>query len=206
MPTRLMPIFATADAVEARLVQNLLYEAGIHSYLVHDVLLNGAEQDENAGAAVRVAVARGDVRRARAIVETLQARRARQTASTTSGEAYDALPPAAAWPRCPSCEKPRTAACPYCGTSGVNFPPADDEPGADQGRPALERWLCPICDEPVEGHFLRWCEWCNHDFGAGVALAPPPDAGEINARLVAGCIGLGLFLLALGLYFAVVVR
>jgi predicted RNA-binding Zn-ribbon protein involved in translation (DUF1610 family) len=71
--------------------------------------------------------------------------------------------------RCPECGRSRMAVCPFCRTSGATFRGANlslDEQSADEP----ELLICPTCDEPFEASYLRRCEWCGHDFGAGIEV------------------------------------
>lgn len=86
-------------------------------------------------------------------------------------------PTLVAWPRCPDCDKPRVAMCPYCGTSGTEFPRAEGEPDDREllaaGESVDERErdpsnvlfvICTMCDEPFVPRFAPTCEWCGHNF------------------------------------------
>ena len=118
-------------------------------------------------------------------------------------EADDDHPASSA--RCPSCSKPRMAVCPYCRTSGTRFRAADTfgDGITPNEEPLL---LCPICDEPFEGSFLRLCEWCGHDFGSGVEapeIVREASSEPLNWRVL--LVGVGGAALVAGLvgYFAV---
>ncbi|MFV2067293.1 MAG: hypothetical protein ACC645_09965 [Pirellulales bacterium] len=116
----------------------------------------------------------------------------------------------AIWPVCPECGKRRHTSCPVCGTSGNQFPLGDTayplispESGeADAARPLL---ICPTCDEPFEAAFLRLCEWCDHNFGDGVArpesAGKGDDAEPFNLRVWLVMAGLGGTVLAGLAYF-----
>ena len=68
------------------------------------------------------------------------------------------------------------------------------------GRNALisVRLTCTMCDEPFEPKHARRCEWCGHEFADGYPVdvheGPPPE--EMNSRVLAVMVGLGL--LAIG--------
>ncbi len=205
MDDKLTTIYTAATPVQARMLQNLLDDEGIQAYLVNDSLQAAVgEVPFGWSTAVRVAVASPHAEQARGIAEEFEGRLAQKPAAggPETSEIVTAL-----WPECPKCGKPRTAVCEWCGTAGTRFPPADPEPAEGSGSVQAERWLCPTCDEPVEGRFLRWCEWCNHDFGAGVH-APGPRVKEaehnLNPRLVYTALALTGLVVLLLLYFAIV--
>ncbi|QGJ71242.1 Hypothetical protein PBC10988_29460 [Planctomycetales bacterium 10988] len=78
-----------------------------------------------------------------------------------------------AWPLCPGCRQPRLTWCPYCKTSGTDFPPAygmAPEHFEKKPNPAAPELflMCPTCDEPFVPKFYRLCTWCDYDFGDGI--------------------------------------
>jgi hypothetical protein len=108
--------------------------------------------------------------------------------------------------RCPGCDKPRMAVCPFCRTSGTRFRSADTFGDTAEEEPLL---LCPTCDEPFEATYLRTCEWCGHDFGSGVQapeIVKEFSAEPLNGRVL--LVGLGGVALVAGLviYFARLLR
>jgi hypothetical protein len=96
----------------------------------------------------------------------------------------------AAWPKCPSCSRPRHTTCPVCQTAGSDFIPAFDPVGPDnEGEPDQQHALviCPTCDEPFRPVYLKRCEWCGYRFADGRDLPPTPlftsPFAEMNARV-----------------------
>ncbi|HVX09603.1 MAG TPA: DUF2007 domain-containing protein [Pirellulales bacterium] len=119
-----------------------------HSAAVRDLLRardESAEQDKNPYASPRADVARAD--------------------DKTDGRAADDEGPRA---RCPECGRPRMAVCPFCETSGTTFRGANPLDEGSMEEPSL--LICSLCDEPFEASYLRRCEWCGHDFGAGLEV------------------------------------
>lgn len=111
----------------------------------------------------------------------------------------------AQWPSCPACNRPRTAACPVCGTSGTSFEPAET-PLGESGE-VTTVWLCPICDEVCEQPFLDRCEWCGHAFVAGGDHQYPAPVDDVHAgRLAWLLLGIGVVLVTLAAYFSSVLR
>ena len=205
MDDKLTTIFTAVTPVQARMLQNLLDDEGIQAYLVNDALQAAVgEVPFGWTTAVRVAVSSAHAEQARALAEGFESRLSHQPPAGYA-ETSDAV--ATLWPACPQCRQPRTAVCPWCGTAGTQFPAADLEPADATGQHHAERWLCPTCDEPVEGRFLRWCEWCNHDFGTGVHV-PAPAAKQaddkLNPRLALSALALAGLVILLLIYFAIV--
>jgi len=56
--------------------------------------------------------------------------------------------------------------------------------------------ICPTCDEPFKPRYLRYCEWCSHDFGTGIEASRPGqthERSEFNSRagiVAAGIVGM----------------
>lgn len=127
-----------------------------------------------------IAVPEAAAMAARQIAETFDAeivarvtREADRPVEPEADDAPESSEAADSWPRCPQCAARRVTVCPVCKTSGSRFPWADmNEPETAAGG-AQPMVLCPTCDEPFAPQFLRYCEWCNHDFGAG--LEPDHD-------------------------------
>jgi hypothetical protein len=203
MDDKLTTIFTAATPVQARLLKNLLDEEGIPAYLVNEAL-QGAVGEVPFGwsTAVRVAVASDYADEARGIAKDFESRliHERPIRDRSVGDDIATL-----WPACPSCRRPRTAVCPWCGTSGTHFPAADPEPADEQDR--TDRWICSTCDEPFEDRFLRWCEWCNHDFGTGVQVAAPKTREadyDSNPRIMLVLLSLVGLVILLMIYFSIV--
>jgi hypothetical protein len=204
MDDKLTIIFTAATPIQARMLQNLLDDEGIQAYLVNDAL-QGAVGEVPFGwsTAVRVAVSSEQAEQAQAIARSFEQQLAHGGAGILeSNEVVESV----SWSTCPECGQPRTAVCAWCGTSGTQFPAADPEP-AGAAHSEQPRWLCPTCDEPNEGRFLRWCEWCNHDFGVGVQAASSTrraPRGELNSRVIRTFVALCGFVILLLIYLAIV--
>jgi hypothetical protein len=108
--------------------------------------------------------------------------------------------------------------CPFCQTSGTELPradpnfllgegPDDEQDGEVPPAPRLAV-ICPTCDEPWTPDFLRVCEWCSHDFGAGIASRRQPtrEPQEISAnpRITAVAAMLAAVVLGMFVYFLVI--
>lgn len=112
------------------------------------------------------------------------------------------------WPTCPSCQRSRVTQCPYCGTTGEEFPRAAPPPrlagetpetdGEPEATPERLHLVCGTCDEPFYPAFARRCAWCEHDFGEGLEFEPRPTVKLVRADglnregwlLLAGMLGI----------------
>lgn len=208
---RLTTIFTTSQVEAVELLIELLGEQGIEVELVHGADRAGASEGFSGWMPeVQLRVAAADAQRARRLAlsfgmqvnEEHLAAVNNQLAALTAGTQAMTAAETDPWPGCPECGRPRTAVCPICQTSGSGFAPAEMPPGDAETQPTA-CWLCPTCDEPFSD-FLRRCEWCGHDFGAGCEVhAVVVDAG-LNSRLVWLTMLVFGVLLALGAYFAVI--
>jgi hypothetical protein len=182
MADELAVIYTAANVVQAHLLRNALAEAGIHAQVTNDVLqAAGGDLPLGWTIAPRVLVAREQEVEARRLAEEYDSRLS-QNREQIADEADDRS--TVAQPNCPSCGRVRTAICPSCHTSGRDFAQAEPIAGAD-GEQAT-RLICPVCDEPFEGGYLRQCEWCGHDFGEGLetpAVVTAPAVEPMNWRV-----------------------
>jgi hypothetical protein len=201
MLDELVVIYTAANAVQAHLLRNALMEAGIQAQVTNDALqVAGGDLPLGWTIAPRVLVPREQEAEARRLAEQYDARVAENRQRPAAEE--DARPPLTV-PVCPGCGRPRTAICPFCQTSGQGFCTSEANDHAEGEEPA---WLiCPACDEPFEGGYLRRCEGCGHDFGQGLETPPviaPPDVEPMNWRVAV--VGLAVVLILGGIlaYFA----
>ena len=111
----------------------------------------------------------------------------------------DLLPAAgAAGPSCGPC------GCTAGQAAGDRTPTAGADASAEASQAADRPMLiCPTCDEPFVPQYLRWCEWCGHEFPDGIELPPAPEPGEgLNGRLLLMALALAVVLVAIVLYLA----
>lgn len=121
------------------------------------------------------------------------------------------------WPACPHCNATRRAVCPICETSGTEFPLAEWIPAAPLiqlggvdgdddviGTPPL-MLMCTTCDEAFAPNFYERCEHCGYDFQSGVVIEDAVPA-VLNGRMLVVLAGLGVVLLALFIFFAIITR
>jgi hypothetical protein len=80
--------------------------------------------------------------------------------------------------------------------------PVEAPPSTTAEKPAPRTLICPTCDEPFVPTFSRVCEWCGHEFDDGYDPEPPP-AEPITGRALAVIVGLGLLVIAVVVYFLV---
>jgi hypothetical protein len=206
MDDKLTTIFTAATPLQARLLQNRLDDEGIQAYLVNDALQAAVgEVPFGWTTAVRVAVSSAHAEQARAIAEGFESRLSARTVRGLRREQRCGSNFVAGLPRMPPAANRRVPVVRH-GRHAISRGGcrAGRQPG---GQDQAERWLCPTCDEPVEGRYLRWCEWCNHDFGSGVHV-PAPVVREVennlNPRLVFSALALAGLVVLLLLYFAIV--
>lgn len=204
-------IFVARMPTQAHLLKNLLEQCGIEATVTGDVL-QGVQGAVPMGTptAARVLVAAEHVEAARRLVNEFE-RRDREAASVGSDEwaANGAVTSAIdVAPHCPECNAPRAAVCPYCKTQSAEFPQAEPDPvldeAAENDQPTM--LICTTCDEPFESRsrYVRYCQSCGHDFGRGVIVreAVSDRTDEMNPRVVAVLIGLGVLVLGTVAYFA----
>ncbi|MGH7135817.1 MAG: DUF2007 domain-containing protein, partial [Pirellulales bacterium] len=200
MLDELVVIYTAANAVQAHLLRNALTEAGIPAQVTNDALqVAGGELPLGWTIAPRVLVPREHEAEARRLAEQYDASLADNRQPPV---AEDDAPPLTV-PLCPGCGRPRTAICPFCHTGGQGFCIPEANGRAEGEEPA---WLiCPACDEPFQGGYLRRCEWCGHDFGDGLetpAVIAPPEVEPMNWRVTVVGIAVVVILAALLAYFA----
>lgn len=213
MSDRQVVIYSAANRLQAGLLRQMLEEHGIQSLVVNDGLSGeGGELPLGAATAPRVVVAARDAEVAREL-----ALRFERQVSARGEFAPNGLPDLiddsqrtlGFWPQCPDCARKRTTICPYCGTSGVDFPWADEGDLADE---SPELWLeCPVCDSAYDPDYLVRCEWCGHCFPSGIQPPSEPAlrthfVAPWNPRLLAVALSATALLAILGLYFAWLVR
>jgi hypothetical protein len=213
MSERQVVIYSAANRLQAALLQQMLDEHGIAALVFNDGLTNeGGELPLGLSTAPRVVVAASDAEEARELALRFE----RQIAAR--GEFARDEPPdmiddsertVAFWPQCPECARKRTTVCPYCGSSGVDFPWADE---GDPTEEYPELWIdCPVCDSAYAPDYLSRCEWCGHRFPSGIKAPPerkpaPKFVWDWNARLVLVVLAAFGLLGALAAYFAWIVR
>ncbi len=131
-------IYVGTELREAYLLRDLLANEGIAAVVVSQGMSNRLGlAASRAQADVRVLVSQADAPRARQLAVRFQGRRTIEFQAKMSQDVNDQrddLPAEnpdgsgaslSGWPRCPECHRPRTTRCPFCGTAGSDFPPAD---------------------------------------------------------------------------------
>ena len=180
-------IYRAGTAEEAHVLKNLLAEAGIRAEVTNDVLAGGAGTDILGWPSLAKVIVNQDdepTARSMAIEFDRQASQNNEVDELSPAELPDD------WPTCPQCSRRRTTACPFCGTSGDHFQPADRIPEeAEEEENDDSLLLCSTCDEPFSPHYLPVCEWCSHRFEAdasqsegAISLAKPTDG--MNSRVI----------------------
>jgi hypothetical protein len=176
MADELAVIYTAANAVQAHLLRNALAEVGIQAQVTNDVLqAAGGDLPLGWTIAPRVLVPREQEAEARRLAVQYDSSLS-ENREQTAAEVDDRF--TVSMPTCPSCGRPRSAICPFCQTSGKGFGQVDPIGGTDGEEPT--RLICPICDEPFEGDYLRWCEGCGHDFGHGLETPPVMTMSKIE--------------------------
>ena len=210
-PEQLCLAFSTRFAQQAQALQSLLDRAGIES-LMTDRL--GAQPGVDTAILVRAA----DQSRALQVVEHMQSTAAEVEPGTgPEGDAADVL---VAWPQCPGCGALRETCCPKCRSAGAQWQQADsryldpqqaagtavegldaDDAERDDGQLVV---ICPTCDWMFSARFYRRCAMCSHDFGSGIdaEARATSEAEAINPRVIAVVLVLGVLLIAVLAYFA----
>lgn len=213
MNERQVVIYSAANRLQAGLLCEMLEEHGIRALVVNDGLSGeGGELPVGFSTAPRVIVDARDADDARALAHRFERQISARGEFERSGPldmVDDSERTLGFWPQCPDCARKRTTVCPFCGTSGVDFPWADE---GDPTEEYPELWIdCPVCDSAYEPDYLARCEWCGHEFPSGIKPPPEPEPTmrfiwEWNARLMAVLAAAVLSLAALGAYFAWLVR
>jgi len=212
MSERQVVIYSAANRVQAALLRQMLDEHGIAAMVVNDGLTNeGGELPLGLSTAPRVIVAASDAEVARELALRFE-RQLAARGEFARDEPRDLIDDSARtegfWPLCPECGKKRTTVCPYCGSSGVDFPWADE---GDPTEEHPELWIdCPVCSSAYEPDYLARCEWCGHRFPSGITPPQPkPEWNFVwdwNLRLVVVMLAAVVTLTALGAYFSWVLR
>jgi hypothetical protein len=201
MADELSVIYTAANAVQAHLLRNALAEAGIQAQVTNDVLqAAGGELPLGWTIAPRVVVPREYAAEARRLAERYDSSLSEKLKRTTGEvEVRSSVP----IPTCPSCGRERTAVCPLCQTHGGAFRTADPiDPTDVEGSTRL---ICPLCQEPFAGDYVRRCEGCGHDFGNGPetpSVIAPPETEPINWRVLVVGVSVVAIICGLLAYFA----
>ena len=199
MPHEPTVIYSAANTQQAYLLKGILEDRGIQARVVNEAIqIAGGDLPIGWTAAAKVVVSSESALKARQIAEEFDVQTAHEptpddinTSAADTAEWTD-------WPVCPQCGQRRSARCPFCGASGVDFPLADIQDNAGGQRVLL---YCGSCDDHFLPDWARLCAACGHDYGSGFDAAPPATSIEWNPRaiLVAAAILVGV--LALGAYF-----
>ena len=216
---KLVSVFSTNTPGEAEVAQEVLEKSGIEARVSHDVShgIMGMATESPEGMA-SVLVGEQDVAAAEKILSELTSESGGLTTTETEASQQPLEPEIdserviAAWPHCPECDKPRVTVCPICSTSGSEFPRAHENFGIEEEEddPAVAKEqrlavVCTTCDEPWLARFLRKCEWCGHDFGAGLKVDPLPQNREpaepLNPRAMLLMVVMGGLLLGVFAWF-----
>ncbi len=183
---------------------------GIQAWVVNDAIqIAGGELPVSWRAAAKVVVSDDQAALAREFAEAFD-RQAQQhlvepDAGPHSGAGDDSHLPQSEWPTCPTCNQPKSARCPICGESGVNFPTAYsgsvDKPGSAEINNE-QLFLCPSCDECIAPQWYRLCARCGHDFGIGLEISKvEPTAIKLPVRVLIVLVVLLSLLTAVTAYF-----
>lgn len=206
---KLVSIYTASTPGQADVARMILEEEGIAAVVTNDAL-HGVHGFGTVGAHAlpNVLVAERDVTAAKEVLERMTSdpgfltwNRKMLRGEEQSADEVTAARTIDAWPTCPQCQKERVTVCPICATAGSNFPRADDNFSLEEETPVVQlenaptatqlteqrlAIICTTCDEPWLARFLRRCEWCGHDFGAGLKVDYTPKVREpaepINPR------------------------
>ena len=198
MPQEPIVIYSAANTQQAYLLKGILEERGIRAQVVNDAIqIAGGDLPVGWAAAPRVVVGSNDALNARQIAEEFD----RETAHEPT--AYDSLSEPAAtewshWPVCPQCGERRSAHCPFCGASGIDFPLADMQDSTGERQVLL---YCESCDDHFVPDWHRLCHRCGYDYGAGLEPEPPTTPIEWNSRSLLAVAAITAGFVALGAYF-----
>jgi uncharacterized CHY-type Zn-finger protein len=211
---RQVVFFADAQPALAYMLRNRLAEAGIEVFIENESLPYGANELLPAVIGPRVVVAEADADAARKIVaefrrEPQEIAAADDRLTTAGGREAPAVGVAERAGRtdaiCPQCGRARMTVCPFCHTASNDFPRAD-QPVAAEPDGNEELLICGTCDEPFVPEYYRRCEWCGHDFGAGIELKPKEVTDYLNDRVIVAVVGSALILLAVFAYFSTILK
>ncbi len=208
-------VYEARTVPEAHELIDRLGDAGIEAVVVEEVAQSQAGTDAiGFPSPFSVAVGQEEADAARHIAEAFDdehiaqvEHEAQSPAATEPVEPLDKSEESDLWPRCPECDARRITVCPICKTSGSHLPLADADysPPSEETAERQPMVLCPTCDEPFIPQYLRHCEWCDHDFGAGIEpnhdpVSEPISPGVMGAILGAVQLSLGVGLLHVILY------
>ncbi|HEY2413977.1 MAG TPA: DUF2007 domain-containing protein [Pirellulaceae bacterium] len=197
-------IYSADNPQQAHLLRSLLEDEGIQAWVVNDAIqIAGGELPIGWRAAAKVVVKDEQAAAAREFAEAFD-HKAQQHFFEPSAQPDDSaddnsLTPQSAWPVCPTCNEPRSARCPICGESGVNFPAAYSDSDHQNHQPLF---LCPSCDDPISPEWYRLCARCSHDFGAGLEIKKTEPAGVgLTVRTLIVLVALLWLVAAIAAYF-----
>jgi hypothetical protein len=165
-------IYSADNPQQAHLLRSLLEDEGIQAWVVNDAIqIAAGELPIGWRSAAKVVVGDEQAAAARQFAQAFD-HKAHQhllkpVAQQDDSSEDNSLSAQSAWPACPTCDQPRSARCPICGESGVNFPTAYSDPTNKNYEPPF---LCPSCDDPISPQWYRLCARCSHDFGAGLEI------------------------------------
>jgi hypothetical protein len=195
-------IYSAANPQQAYLLRSLLEDEGIRAWVVNDAIqIAGGELPVGWRAAAKVVVSDEHAAAARQFAEAFD-HKAQQhffepSSQQDGGFREDHSP--SAWPTCPACDQPRSARCPICGESGVDFPAAYSSSTDKDNEP---RYLCPSCDECIHPEWYRLCARCGHDFAAGLEIKKiEPATFSVPVRVLIVLIVLLSLVAAIVAYF-----
>ena len=214
---RQVVVFADAQPGLAYLVRNRLAEAGIDCFIENESLPYGANELLPAVIGPRIVVSEADAPAAVKIVAEFRREPQEMAAAATNqpmaadnrkgtsspGQLVDVA--TLTGPACPACGRARMIECPYCHTAGTDFP-RGDQPVATAKDSDKELLICPTCDEPFAPRDYRRCEWCGHDFGAGIEIEPQKVAEYLNDRVVVAVVAAAAILLVIFAYFGSILK
>ena len=162
-------VYSADNVQQAYLLRSLLEDEGIAAQVVNDAIqIAGGDLPVGWTAAAKVVVPDDEAEQAREFVAQFDQQTRRRSRSVESEDDSTAEPVLwQDWPHCPDCLQSRSARCPTCRASGIDFPLAD-LPDTDDGEPPLLH--CPSCDDTFRPQWYRLCARCGHDFGNGLEI------------------------------------
>ena len=173
-------IYSAANSSQAHLLKDFLRQRGIFALVQNEALQAGiGELPPGYKTSPAVVVAPQHIDRGRALVREFEKILHAQNKTTSIDKPSTEQHP---WPRCPKCGNNRQTFCPICGEKGQQLPvdelPLTDFASETAQHVAEERRtvICPLCDEIYLAQFYRHCEWCDHDWGAGIEVNPISSA------------------------------
>ena len=221
-------VYAAKNVQQAYLLKNTLEEMGISAVVANASLSGGSGVDYVGWNTLpRVVVNEIDYQTARRIaldfdhagVAAAEEHEQNERQSQEAGETLHE------WPCCPNCRAPRITHCPVCKTTGSDFPKADPEFVWGMGLNEIQEGddheehddrneslvlMCPTCDEPFLPEFSNRCAMCGQQFADGFDVdeveLQSARCEQIGSRVIALLIGMGVFLVALVVYFMWVIK